>query len=92
MSYHQFGHVDPGERLDYAEEPPPEEEYPRRRILPGAFLVAGVLAVFVGGMWFAYRQGQKQAGSAAIVTTTGPDALSFEMMSSMPWPNALRRA
>ena len=35
MSYHQFGHVDPEERLDYAEQPPAEgeEEYlpPQRR-------------------------------------------------------------
>jgi hypothetical protein len=70
MSY-QFGHVDPDERLNYAEEPPPEEEYKApRRILPGALLAVGAMAVFAGGLWFAYHEGVKHA--ATIVVPAGP--------------------
>ncbi len=62
MSY-QFGHVDPDERLDYAEDPPPHEEYPPpRRILPGAIFAVGVMAVFAGGLWFAYHEGGQACG------------------------------
>jgi hypothetical protein len=63
MSY-QFGHVDPEERLDYVEEP--EEEYlPERRRLPGAVLVLGLMALFAGGLWFAYHEGAKHAATYA---------------------------
>ena len=68
MSY-QFGHVDPHERLDYAEEPPPDDDYPPpRRRLPGAVLAVGVMAIFAGGLWFAYHEGTKHATSTAAVT------------------------
>jgi len=66
MSY-QFGHVDPDERLDYAEDPPPsgDEDPPRRGLLPGVMLAVGVMAIFAGGLWYAYHQGSKHATSAA---------------------------
>jgi len=70
MSYQQFGHVDPEERLDYAEEPAPgggEEYYAPRRLMPGvgAFLMVGVMTVFAGGLWFAYHAGERHAENAA---------------------------
>ncbi|HWD57127.1 MAG TPA: SPOR domain-containing protein [Stellaceae bacterium] len=71
MSYQQFGHVDPDERLDYSEEPPPDEEYPRRRLLPGVALVAGVMALFAGGLWFAYHAGTKHAATVVAAAPAG---------------------
>ena len=59
MSY-QFGHVDREERLEYVEEPP-EEELPSRRPLGAVILAAGVMAIFAGGLWFAYYEGTKHA-------------------------------
>lgn len=86
MSYQQFGHVDPEERLDYAEEPAlgdSEEYYAPRRLLPGVLLAVGVIAVFAGGMWFAYHAGEKHAAKAvavadspAVVPTTSGGAAS----------------
>ena len=75
MSYQQFGHVDPNERLDYAEDPPPGDEEPPRRRLPAVLLVAGVVAIFGGGLWFAYHQGTKHAGVAA---SSGPSTGAAE--------------
>jgi hypothetical protein len=60
-----FGHVDPEERLDYAEAPPPEEEYEPRSRLPMILLAAGVGLLFVAGLGFAYYQGTKHAGVTA---------------------------
>ena len=72
MSY-QFGHVDPHERLDYAEEPPPDDDYPPpRRRLPGAVLAVGVMAIFAGGLWFAYHEGTKHATSTAAAPDQVP--------------------
>jgi hypothetical protein len=72
MSYQQFGHVDPAERLDYAEEPSPEgEEYRPRRLLPGAMLAAVVMAIFAGGLWFAYHQGAKHATATSVAAAPG---------------------
>lgn len=66
MSY-QFGHVDPEERLDHAEAPPPADgDYQPRRLLPGAMLAVGVMAVFAGGLWFAYHEGEKHAAGVAV--------------------------
>jgi hypothetical protein len=71
MSY-QFGHVDPDERLDYAEELlPPGEEYAPRRRLPAVILGIGVMAIFAGGLWFAYYEGTKHA--AVTQTAAAPD-------------------
>ena len=72
MSYHQFGHIDPNERLDYAEEPPPDDELPPRRHLAGAALAVGVMAIFAGGLWFAYHEGTKHA---SITASASPDAV-----------------
>jgi hypothetical protein len=79
MSYqphgHQFGHVDPEERLDYAEAPPPEEEeYEPRSRLPLIMLAAGVAVLFVGGLWFAYHQGTKHATVAVASGSSGGGA------------------
>jgi cell division septation protein DedD len=68
MSY-QFGHVDRDERIDYVEEPLPDDEYPPRRRIPGAVLSALVMAVFAGGLWFAYHEGAKHAA----LTAASPD-------------------
>lgn len=75
MSYQQFGHVDPEERLDYAEEPPPgdgEEYYAPRRLWPGALLAMGVIAVFAGGMWFAYHAGERHAAKTVVAAADSP--------------------
>jgi cell division septation protein DedD len=68
MSY-QFGHVDRDERIDYGEAPPYEDEPPLRRSLFGPALVLGVMALFAGGLWFAYHEGTKHPA-----TTTGTTA------------------
>lgn len=76
MSYQQFGRVDPEERLDHSEEPAAagdggEEYYAApRRLLPGAAVAVGVMAVFAGGLWFAYHAGEKHA--ATTVATVAP--------------------
>ena len=47
MSYQQFGHVDPEERLDYSDEA--QDEWPqRRRPLRGAALALSAMALFAG--------------------------------------------
>ncbi|HWB52113.1 MAG TPA: SPOR domain-containing protein [Stellaceae bacterium] len=75
MSYQphgqQFGHVDPEERLDYAEAEPPEEEYEPRRRLPMIALAAGAAALFIGGLWFAYHEGAKHAGVSVASGSSG---------------------
>lgn len=80
MSYQQFGHVDPEERLDYSEEPGApgdSQEYyaPPRRLLPGALLAVGVMAVFGGGLWFAYHAGEKHA-ERTVAVANSPSAVS----------------
>jgi hypothetical protein len=69
MSY-QFGHVDPNERLNYAEEPQYEEELPPRRNLAGPAMILGVMALFAGGLWFAYHEGTKHPNVAAVTSST----------------------
>jgi hypothetical protein len=63
MSY-QFGHVDRDERIEPVAEPEYEELQPRRYI-PGVGLAVAVMAVFAGGLWFAYHEGTKHAGNVA---------------------------
>jgi hypothetical protein len=78
MSYQQFGHVDPEERLDYVEQPPEEgDEYPPPRRLPAMLLVAGVVSVFVGAVCFAYYAGTKHASvaSAPAVASGAPSTV-----------------
>ena len=73
MSY-QFGHVDPEERLDHAEQAAPEDgDYAPRRFLPAALVAIGVMTVFAGGLWFAYHAGEKHAAGvvAAPSSSTG---------------------
>ena len=65
MSYQQFGHVERDERIDYVEDPPPGDELPPRRGLPGVVLAVAAMAVFAGGLWFAYHEGAKSAAIAA---------------------------
>jgi len=78
MSYQQFGHVDPEERLDHSEElQEPEEEYAPRRRLPAVALAVGAMALFAGALWFAYHEGAKHAsGLVASTGTTGSAAPS----------------
>lgn len=75
MSYQQFGHVDPEERLDHWEDAPPYDEEPPRRRLPMALLAAGVIAVFAGALWFAYHMGTKHA-TAVVASSPGSAAPS----------------
>jgi len=67
MSY-QFGHVDRDERIDHVEAPQYEDELPLRRSLSGPALVVGVMALFAGGLWFAYHEGTKHPGVTAGTT------------------------
>jgi hypothetical protein len=80
MSYQQFGRVDPEERLDHVEEVPLDEEYPQRRLLPAVALGAGVIALFVGGLWFAYHQGTKHASVTTTVASTAGGSGSNEQV------------
>jgi cell division septation protein DedD len=63
MSY-QFGQVERDERIEYLGEEPPHEELPPRWRLPPAALAVAVMAVFAGGLWFAYHEGAKHAATA----------------------------
>jgi outer membrane biosynthesis protein TonB len=80
MSY-QFGHVDPDERLDHAEEPAEEAYLPPRRSLSGPALAIGAMAVFAGGLWFAYHEGTKHA-----VVTAGAPADAVPLIRADPQP------
>jgi cell division septation protein DedD len=71
MSY-QFGHIDRDERIDYSDERPPDDELPRRRHLGGAVLAVGVMALFAGGLWFAYHEGTKHATTSAAAPDQVP--------------------
>jgi cell division septation protein DedD len=71
MSY-QFGHIDRDERIDYSGEPPPDDELPPRRHLGGAVLAVGVMALFAGGLWFAYHEGTKHATTSAAAPDQVP--------------------
>jgi SPOR domain len=88
MSYQQFGHIDPEERLDYVELPPEEgDEYPPPRRLPLMLLAAGVMAVFVGAVCFAYYEGTKHATVAnapASVATSGSPAAAPDTPANVP--------
>ncbi|HXC28940.1 MAG TPA: SPOR domain-containing protein [Stellaceae bacterium] len=91
MSYQQFGHVDPEERLDYSEEPAPlAEEYAPRRTLPGALLVIGLMVTFAGGLWAAYHAGVKRgettvgapASAGAPAAQAGPSSAATPSSSA----------
>jgi hypothetical protein len=89
MSYHQFGHVDPEERLDYADEPAPgggEEYYAPRRLMPGVLLIVGVMAAFAGGLWFAYHAGERHAANtaASVAPASAPGTGSAAPNAQVP--------
>jgi sporulation related protein len=89
MSYQHFGHVDPEERLDYADEPAPaggEEYYAPRRLMPGVLLMAGVMAVFAGGLWFAYHAGERHAENvaASIAPASAPSPGNVATNAQVP--------
>ncbi|MBV9551259.1 MAG: SPOR domain-containing protein [Alphaproteobacteria bacterium] len=66
MTYHQFGHVDRDERIDYGEEPPPDDaRHAVRPRIPAAVVAVVVMAVFAGGLWLAYHEGAKHAATGA---------------------------
>jgi len=86
MSYQQFGHVDPEERLDYAEPPPAEEdEYLPPRRWPVMLLVAGVMVVFAGAVGFAYYAGTRHATLAsAPASASGSPASAPDTPANVP--------
>jgi hypothetical protein len=92
MSY-QFGHVERDERLDLAADEPLGEPA-RRGGLPTPLLTALVMAVFAGGLWFAYVQGTHHAAApppAAAVPAPGasnapPAADTVPLIRADPQP------
>jgi cell division septation protein DedD len=81
MSY-QFGHVERDERIDYADQPQFEGEPPLRRSLSGPVLVVGMMALFAGGLWFAYHQGTKHP--AITAGTTAADSVPLIRADPQP--------
>jgi hypothetical protein len=79
MSY-QFGHIDPDERLDHGEEPNDDRQPPRRH-LPAAALAIGVVALFAGGLWFAYHAGTQHA---AVSSSAAPDTVPLLRADNEP--------
>ena len=87
MSY-QFGHVDRDERIDYVEAQPYEDEPPLRRSLFGPALVLGVMALFAGGLWFAYHEGTKHPAITAGLAATD----SVPLIRADPGPVKIKPA
>jgi len=71
MSY-QFGHVDRDERIDLAADEPVGEPA-RWSVRPTPLLTILVMAVFAGGLWFAYVEGTHHAAPPAP-TAVAPGA------------------
>jgi SPOR domain len=67
LSYH-LGPIDPDRRAEFLADPNDEEPAPRSHRLLGAALALLVMMLFAGGLWFAYLQGTRHAGSGS---TTG---------------------
>jgi hypothetical protein len=67
LSYH-LGPIDPDRRTEFLPDPTDEEAAPRSHRLLGALLALLVMALFAGGLWFAYLQGIRHAGAG---TATG---------------------
>jgi hypothetical protein len=83
MSY-QFGHVERDERLDLAADEPLAEQA-RRGGLPTPLLTALVMAIFAGGLWFAYVEGTHHAPSAApAAPAASPGAALPATTASVP--------
>jgi SPOR domain len=64
LSYH-LGPIDPDRRAEFLADPTDEEPAPRSHRLLGAALALLVMALFAGGLWFAYLQGTRHAGAGA---------------------------
>jgi cell division septation protein DedD len=64
MAYHQFGQLGPDERIEYVDEERDGEFAPARR-WPAALLTVLVMAVFAGGLWFAYTLGTRHPAAPA---------------------------
>ncbi|MBV9861144.1 MAG: SPOR domain-containing protein [Alphaproteobacteria bacterium] len=58
MAYHQLGEIDREERIEFPGEAM-EELPPRRRGFSATLLTVLLLAIFAGGLWFAYREGTR---------------------------------
>ena len=61
MSY-QLGSIDPEERASYSGAPEPA----RRRSVTATALALGVMALFAGGVWFAYKAGTHHGGAGGV--------------------------
>jgi hypothetical protein len=93
MSY-QLGPADPEERSElYADPREEDEERPRSRVLAIA-VALGVMALFAGGLWFAYTQGMRNAGGSAatgeaplIKADTRPTKVKPEQPGGMQIPD-----
>jgi SPOR domain len=64
LSYH-LGPIDPDRQAEFLADPTDEEPAPRWHGLLGAALALFVMALFAGGLWFAYLQGTRHAGAGA---------------------------
>jgi hypothetical protein len=64
LSYH-LGPIDPDRRAELLADPTDEEVSPRSHRLLGAALALLVMALFAGGLWFAYLQGTRHASAGA---------------------------
>jgi len=64
LSYH-LGPIDPDQRAGPFVDPTDQESAPRSHRVLGAGLVVLVMALFAGGLWFAYVQGTRHAATNA---------------------------
>ena len=64
MSYH-LGPIDPGQRTELFADPRDEEPPQRSHRILATALALLVMGLFGGGLWFAYVQGTRHAGSDA---------------------------
>jgi len=71
MSYH-LGPVDPDQRAELFVDPGDEQHQPRPRRMFAMALVLLVMALFGGGLWFAYIQETRHAGGDAAATGDVP--------------------
>jgi hypothetical protein len=62
VSYH-LGLIAPDQRAEFFADPSEEEPSPRRHRLLGVVSAILVMALFAGGLWFAYQKGTRSAGT-----------------------------
>jgi hypothetical protein len=87
MSY-QIGPMDPEDRAGHFAE---DEDLPRRRVT-AIFAVVVVMAVFAGGLWFAYSTGSRHASGTGgdvplIRAATGPTKVKPQNPGGMQIPD-----